>query len=82
MMQGIDGTLITSLWDDMHWVALLLSTRVHPKYTTHDSLNGLKGLGGGGNQNNHGKMVAASKLVSKRLTWLCTGLKTCQLQAL
>ena len=24
-MQGIDETLITSLWDDMHWLALLLA---------------------------------------------------------
>ena len=79
-MQGIDGTLITSLGDDMHWVVLLLSTRVHPGYTIGDSLNGLKGLGG--DQNNHGKMAAVSKLVGKQLTWLSTGLKSGQLQGL
>ena len=35
-----------------------------------------------GNQNIHGKMAAASKIVCKQLTWLSTGLKTGQLQGL
>ena len=41
-----------------------------------------QGIGREGNENNHGKMAAASKLVSKPLTWLGTGLNTCQLQGL